>query len=248
LGTTGLIWFTLLSLLAEVLGTVGGFGSSLFFVPIASNFIDFHSVLGVTAIFHVCSNLTKISLFRHGFNKKIIIRVGLPAVLFVTVGAYVSRFLNSDYLELALSIFLITVSTLLLLLRDKSMHPSLFNAFVGGALSGFMAGLLGSGGVIRGLTLSAFNVQKNVFIATSAVIDLAVDLSRGAVYVTNGYVHKHDLYLIAILVVVSIVGTLIGKKILDYFSEARFKYFVLALILFIGCASLIKLVIVNVWW
>lgn len=81
-----------------------------------------------------------------------------------------------------------------------------------GTVGGF-----GSGVVIRGLTLSAFNTQKNVFIATSAVIDLAMDLSRGPVYVTNGYVYKHDLYLIVILVVVvvvvSIVGTLIGKKL-----------------------------------
>jgi uncharacterized membrane protein YfcA len=50
--------FILLSLIVEVLGTIGGFGSSLFFVPIASYFLDFHSVLGITALFHVLSNLT----------------------------------------------------------------------------------------------------------------------------------------------------------------------------------------------
>ena len=34
--------FILLAFFAEVLGTIGGFGSSLFFVPIASYFVDFH--------------------------------------------------------------------------------------------------------------------------------------------------------------------------------------------------------------
>jgi hypothetical protein len=39
--------FIILAFVAEVLGTVGGFGSSLFFVHIASYIIDFHSVLFV---------------------------------------------------------------------------------------------------------------------------------------------------------------------------------------------------------
>ena len=57
-------FFILLAFIAEILGTVGGFGSSLFFVPIASYFLDFHSVLGITALFHVSSNLAKIALDR----------------------------------------------------------------------------------------------------------------------------------------------------------------------------------------
>ena len=64
-----LIIFILLALLAEILGTIGGFGSSLFFVPLASFFLDFHSVLGITAIFHVSSNITKIAFFKKGFDK-----------------------------------------------------------------------------------------------------------------------------------------------------------------------------------
>ncbi|MDO1498978.1 hypothetical protein Q2T40_01035 [Winogradskyella maritima] len=35
-------------------------------------------------------------------------------------------------------------------------------------LAGFSAGLLGTGGAIRGLTMAAFNLEKNMFIATSA--------------------------------------------------------------------------------
>lgn len=86
-----LLLFILLALLAEILGTVGGFGSSLFFVPIASYFLDFHSVLGVTAVYHVSSNLAKIALFRKGFDKKLLISMGIPAVIFVIAGAYFSR-------------------------------------------------------------------------------------------------------------------------------------------------------------
>lgn len=236
-----LILFIILALVAEILGTVGGFGSSLFFVPIASYFLDFHSVLGITALFHVFSNLTKMSVFRHGLDKRLIATVGIPAVICVTLGAYLSRFINSVTLQVVLSIFMIVISTFLMALKNKSLKPSLLNSITGGAFSGLAAGIMGSGGAIRGLTLAAFRLRKEVFIATSAVIDLGVDLSRSVVYFSNGYIHAHDLYLIPILLVVSIVGTLAGKKILNYFSENQFQSLVLELILIIGIINLVKL-------
>ena len=54
--------FLALALLAEIIGTIGGFGSSVFFVPIGNFYFDFHSVLGLTAIFHLSSNVS-ISFF-----------------------------------------------------------------------------------------------------------------------------------------------------------------------------------------
>ncbi|PBQ33709.1 hypothetical protein CNR22_18625 [Sphingobacteriaceae bacterium] len=230
--------FIILALLAEVLGTVGGFGSSLFFVPLAGYFLDFHTVLGVTAVFHVFSNISKISLFRQGFNKQLIITVGIPAVLFVILGAYLTRFFNSSILQLVLSGFLIAISSLFLFIKNLKVKPTTFNSITGGALSGLTAGLLGSGGAIRGLTLAAFSIEKSAFIATSAVIDLGVDLSRSVVYFSNGYIQAKDLYLIGILFFVSFAGTYLGKKILRYFSESQFRYFTLSLILIIGVVSL----------
>lgn len=57
------ILFLLLALLAEIVGTIGGFGSSVFFVPFTNLFFDFHTVLGITAIFHLSSNISKILSF-----------------------------------------------------------------------------------------------------------------------------------------------------------------------------------------
>ncbi|MBA2614097.1 MAG: sulfite exporter TauE/SafE family protein [Bacteroidetes bacterium] len=227
-------------MVAEVLGTIGGFGSSLFFVPIASFFFDFHSVLGITVLFHLSSNITKIAFFRKGFDKKLIINIGVPAVLFVILGAYLSKYCNSKLLEMILAVFLISLSLLLIIFKKMVVKPTIMNSLSGGALSGITAGLLGTGGAIRGLTLAAFDLKKEVFIATSAIIDLGIDFSRGVVYFSNGYMHEHDMYLVPILLVVSIVGTYFGKKLLMLFSENQFKYLVLILILIVGIITLSK--------
>lgn len=235
-----LLTFILLALLAEILGTVGGFGSSLFFVPIASYFLDFHSVLGITALFHVSSNLTKIAFFRKGFDKKLIVSIGIPAVLFVIIGAYISKYIKTEILEIALAVFLMMVSLTFLIFKNLTVKPTLPNAIGGGIFSGLMAGLLGTGGAIRGITLAAYNLRMDVFIATSAIIDLGIDASRSIVYYANGYIQNDILFLIPILFVTSIVGTYIGKKILEHISEEQFKSIVLILVLITGIITLTK--------
>lgn len=235
-----LVYFIVLALLAEILGTIGGFGSSMFFVPIASYFLDFHSVLGITALFHVSSNLTKIVLFRHGYSAKLIINIGIPAVLFVILGSYLSKFISTDILEILLGCFLITVSLILLLFKQITVKPTVANSISGGVISGLIAGLLGTGGAIRGITLSAFNLSTPVFIATSAIIDLGIDSSRSIVYYFNGYITSDILYLIPILLVISIGGTLIGKKILTHMTASQFKSTVLILVLLTGIITLAK--------
>jgi uncharacterized membrane protein YfcA len=235
-----ILLFSLLALVAEIAGTISGFGSSVFFVPVASLFFDFHSVLGITALFHIFSNLSKIVLFRKGVDWKIVLYLGFPAVVFVSAGAVLSKYLNSSWLESALGFFLITFSLVFLIARDLKIRPTQLNSVLGGAFSGFIAGLLGTGGAIRGMTLAAFNLNKEVFIATSAIIDFGVDLSRGVVYFSNGFMHWHDLKYVGILVVISIVGTYIGKKVLERISEADFKKIVLFVILAIGIGSLVQ--------
>lgn len=235
-----ILLFTLLALVAEIIGTISGFGSSVFFVPVAAYFFDFHSVLGITAIFHVFSNLSKIYFFKRGVNWNIVLYLGIPAIIFVSLGAYLSKFFDSTLLELILAVFLIGFSILFLIAQNVKIKPTHTNSIMGGSISGFVAGLLGTGGTIRGMTLAAFNLNKDVFIATSAFIDFGVDLSRGIVYFSNGYMHWHDMKFVLILIAVSIVGTYIGKKVLDRVSETTFKRIVLFVILGIGIVTLLQ--------
>ncbi len=237
--------FLLLALVAEILGTIGGFGSSVFFVPIANFYFDFESVLGLTAIFHISSNLSKIMLFRKGLDKKLLINIGIPSVIFVIIGGYLTKLFTGIYLEFALGIFLIVLALIFLIKKNLVIQPNKQNALIGGGLSGLSAGLLGTGGAIRGLTMTAFDLNKSTFIATSAFIDFLIDFSRTFVYYHNGYIHQHDLIYIPFLLVIGLVGTAIGKKILNYIPQKRFKQISLGLILLIGLITLTKLLIVS---
>jgi uncharacterized membrane protein YfcA len=235
-----ILLFTLLALGAEILGTISGFGSSVLFVPIASFFFDFHSVLGITALFHVFSNVSKILLFRKGIEWAVVLRIGIPAVIFVSLGAFLSKLIDASRLESFLAVFMILFSLVFLIFKSVTLRPATGNMLIGGSLSGLLAGLVGTGGAIRGMLLSAFRMEKEIFIATSALIDFGVDLSRSAVYAVNGYVHWHDLPVILVLLFVSIVGTYLGKKILKIISEENFRIIVLLMILGIGIFTAVR--------
>lgn len=232
--------FLLLGLLAEILGTVGGFGSSVFFVPLAQFFLDFHAVLAVTALFHVFSNGAKLILFWRHINHRLALLIGIPSVVFVVLGAYLTQVVDAEFALLALGIFLILFATIFLARRSLQIRASTPNAIAGGMFAGFLAGLLGTGGAIRGATLAAFNLHKEVFVATSAAIDLAVDASRSVVYVRNGYFESEHVIYIPGLIIVAFVGSYVGKLILKRFSQEQFRSLVLILLLIVGATMLAR--------
>ncbi len=235
--------FVLLAFLSEIIGTVSGFGSSILFVPVASLFFDFKTVLGITAVFHVFSNISKITLFRQGINKHIAIKLGIPAVAFVLLGAWLTTFLPARPLQLMMNVGLVVLSVYLAINFNKTIKQSNSNLYIGGAASGFLAGLTGTGGAVRGITLAAFGLPKDVFIATSALIDLGVDSSRAAIYVGNGYFKVEHLILIPFLIIISIAGSYVGKLILARTSEKAFKYIVLVVIIGISTVEALRAIV-----
>jgi uncharacterized membrane protein YfcA len=232
--------FVFLALISEIIGTVSGFGSSILFIPIASLFFDFKTVLGITAVFHVFSNLSKIALFRKGINKDIAIKLGIPAIIFVIIGAYITTFLPTQKIELGMNMMLVVLAIYLFINFNKTLKQTNQNLVLGGVASGFLAGIAGTGGAIRGITLSAFQLSKDAFVATSAFIDLGVDFSRAVVYVSNGYFSKEYLFLIPILIGVSFLGTYLGKLLLKRTSELVFRYIVLGVIILTAVVQIIK--------
>lgn len=232
--------FAILALLCEIIGTVAGFGSSVFFVPIAGFFFNLKIVLGLTSVLHVFSNLAKIILFRKHVNFRLMWLFGIPSTLAVILGAWIVTVADVKYGELALSIFLIVFSIFFYLKPTFILPANKANAIAGGSIAGFLAGLIGTGGAIRGASMAAFNLEKSVFVGTSAAIDMGVDFSRSIIYIQNGFITKEHLPLIPMLIIVSFVGSYLGMKLLAVISQVNFKRIVLGLLFLIGISALIK--------
>ncbi len=241
----GAALFFLFALVCEIIGTLGGFGSSVLFVPLANFFFAASLVLSLTSILHVFSNTAKLWLFRKTISKHLFILYGIPSLLFTLLGAYLTKVYSFSYLEWALAIFLLLFSGLFLLFPKIQLKANNSTALVSGSLAGFMAGFTGTGGAIRGISLVAFNLEKNLFVGTSAAIDFGVDFSRMFIYCYNGFFEIDYVYYIPLLVIASFLGSYIGKQLLNKISQEVFKKIVLGLILLISISMLIKLSIIT---
>lgn len=237
------ILFYVLAFVSEIIGTVSGFGSSILFVPLASMFFHFEEVLAITAVFHVFSNLSKIYIFKKGIDWSITYKLGIPAVIFVMLGAWFTKILPALEAELIMSCSLVVLSIFLMIKLDKKVEQTNTNLLVGGMASGFLAGLTGTGGAIRGLVLTAFSLSKEVFIATSAFIDLGVDSARAFLYISFGYLESHLYILLLGLIVISGLGSYCGKWVLHYTSEKVFRYLVLIIILITASVQVYKILL-----
>jgi len=86
--------------------------------------------------------------------------------------------------------------------------------------------------------LAAFNLEKGVFVATSAGIDSGVDFSRMIVYLRNGYLAPNSLVYIVGLLVVAFAGSYLGKLTLGHIDQKYFRRMVLGFVLLIGLITL----------
>ena len=230
--------FFLIAFLSEVIGTIAGFGSSVFFVPLAGFLFGFHEVLALTSILHVFSNAAKLVLFGRHVKLRLLLLLGVPSVLFVILGAFLSRRVEFKFTELILGLFLILFSLLLWFRPTVKLAPNSFNAITCGGIAGFLAGLIGTGGAVRGLVLAAFDLEKNVFVATSAAIDSGVDFSRVIVYLRGGYLTQNLYWFVPGLLLVAFAGSYVGKLLLNKIQQQSFRNIVLLLILVIGLTTL----------
>src|SRR2546423_2700896 len=131
--------FFLVALLSEIIGTVACFGSSVFFVPLAGFFFDFHQVLALTSILHVFSNAAKLVFFGRHVRWRLLLLLGIPSTCCVIVGAYLSRRLEFKFTELLLGLFLIWFSIFFLRRPLAKLSPTKLNAISAGGLAGFLA-------------------------------------------------------------------------------------------------------------
>ncbi len=228
------ILFFLLAFASEIIGTICGFGSSVFFVPLAGMLFDFKTTLALTGILHIFSTSAQVYMFRKKINWMLMIKIGIPSVAMVLLGAYLNQKLEIKFAQLAMGIFLVAFAITFFIKKDLKFKPTNFNAITGGAVAGFLAGFIGTGGAVRGATLAAFDLKKEMFVGTSAGIDFAVDLSRTIVYLFNGYLDKKYIWFIPVLFVLATSGAWIGKKLLNKIPENIFKKIVLILIFGVG--------------
>ena len=108
--------------------------------------------------------------------------------------------------------------------RTFKLKQKLSVAISGGALTGFFAGIFGIGGEINAVALSAFNLEKAIYIATAGAISFMIDSTRIATYIRGGILLEPTILSgFLIFIPVSLVGAMIGKRGVEKIPQEKIQ-------------------------
>src|SRR3989338_6457997 len=155
-----IFYIALLTLIAATIGTITGFGTSTLMIPVLVIFFPPVEAIFLVAIIHWFGDVWKITLFRKGFNLRLIALFGVIGLATSSLGAFVSLGANEQMLLRLLGAFLAGYAIFLIFQSKFKIPAGNLTALSGGALSGFFAGMFGIGGAIRSMFLSSFYLPK----------------------------------------------------------------------------------------
>ena len=229
------ILFLVFSYGAAIVATLAGFGSSTLLIPVAMMFMDAKTAIFLVACFHLFSNTFKIKAFWNKIDFKTFLLFGIPSIIFAFIGAVLISSIPVDIIKRGVAIFLILFAIYSLLKPKFTIKETPVNAVLGGSLSGLLAGLIGLGGAIRSTFLIAFNMSKEVYVGTSAMIAFVIDLTRIPTYLFTKIIQDTSYFiLLPFMVLSAYLGVKTGKKLLGKINQQTFRKIVLIAILLVA--------------
>ena len=229
------ILFMACAFAAEVIGTMAGFGAATIITPIAVLFMDMRTAIAVVACFHLFGNASRLFFFRRHVAWPFCFQFGLAAVVCGVVGANLTTQMSSSLIKLVFGAFLLLYVAITQLAADRVHLPKGRSMLLGGgAASGFIAGLIGTGGAIRSACLLAFGLPKEVYLGTSAAIALAVDATRVPIYLTGQLLPQSMVPMVVGLIGVAFAGAWLGRRLVHRVSAVGFRRFVMVMLAVMG--------------
>jgi uncharacterized membrane protein YfcA len=229
------------STLAGALAAVTGFGIGSLLTPLLALQVDTRLAVAAMSVPHVVGTAVRFRLLSGGVDRKVFFSFGLTSAAGGLAGALLHRWTASRWLTILFGGLLLfaAVSESIGLAGKLRFKGHL--AWIAGALSGLLGGLVGNQGGLRSAALLGFGLSRQSFVATATAVALVVDGARMPIYLAAQ--HRQMLTLRVTLAVATtgvVLGTLAGSRALARIPELWFHR-VLALVLAaLGAAMVVR--------
>jgi uncharacterized membrane protein YfcA len=209
------------------ISAICGGGASLILIPILNLLLPGSVVPFSLTIGTFTSSVSRIAVFKKHINWKIFfwfVPFSIPAVL---LGAYLIKYVNPNYLQLIVALFL--VANLPQLFKSKKAeekeekpYPEYVLAIVG-FLAGFVSGITGAIGLLFNRFYLKFGLKKEEIVATRAANEVFLHLIKLVIYIALGLYSNMALWLGLTIAVAALISSYTVKYILPYLSEHVFR-------------------------
>jgi uncharacterized protein len=225
----------LASILAGAIAALSGFGIGSILTPLLALSVGTKEAVIAVSIPHLIATAIRFWSLRHNIDLSVLKNFGISSAAGGLLGALLGSRFSSPILAYILGALLIFAGLTGLTGISKKMKFDRKAAWLGGAVSGLLGGLVGNQGGIRSAALLGFKLEAKAFVATATAIALVVDGARMPVYFFTSPETVHRLALwISVMVAGAVLGTIAGGRMLARIPEIYFRRLVSLLILALG--------------
>ena len=221
----------IVAVIAGAVSAVTGFGIGSLLTPVVALDVDTRIAVAAVAIPHVIGTAVRFWLLQGGVDRRVLWSFGLTSAGGGLAGAALYSIASSRWLNAVFGALLLFAASSEVTGLARRMRFRGWVAWVAGAVSGLLGGLVGNQGGIRSAALLGFDLPKERFVGTATAIALFVDGARLPIYVAHQHRDMAALWWwIALGTVGVVAGTVVGSRLLRRVPEEWFRR-VLALIL-----------------
>lgn len=227
--------------IAGGIAAISGFGIGSILTPTLSLWYDAKLAVAVISIPHLIGTALRFWLLKGGVDRHVMWSFGLASAAGGIIGALLNTVFESRWLLALLGMLLLFVGAGELTGFSRRMVFRGPWAWIAGAVSGMLGGLVGNQGGLRSAALLGFRLDRDTFVATTTAIALFVDGARMPVYFyTHGSQLSGMVTAISIATAGVIAGTLFGGRVLQRIPETAFRRVVAVLLAVLGVALLAR--------
>lgn len=215
---------TIISFIANTLGTISGFGVGTIMTPLLLLFLPFSETILLVCIIHWFHDGFKIFFFHYGIDWRLFFYFGGPTIVATFFGALLVTQEQSVVLTSLLGLFLLMSVIMMHTVSRFKIPNNWLTGMAGGLLSGFFAGIFGIRGAVRSVFMAAFDLRKAAFIGTTGVISLCLDTTRFFTYLYRGIrVSESLVWALFLFIPASFLGAYIGQIVVHRIPQEHFR-------------------------
>lgn len=231
--------FTLLlafvAIIAGAVAAVTGFGAGSLLTPAVAVATGTKLAVAAVAIPHFVGTVQRYWMLRRHVDRRILAGFGIASAVGGLSGALLGARFSSHALSIVFGMLLVLAGITEFTRWMERVHWGRRAAWIAGAASGVLGGLVGNQGGIRTAAMLGFDVPKESFVATATAIALFVDGARLPVYLATQWREIADIWPLVLTATGGVViGTGFGARLLGRVPRHIFRRLVALLLIVLG--------------
>ena len=227
------------ALIASVLAAVTGFGGAAVLLPILVLVFGVRDAVPILTVAQLVGNGSRVWFNRRELDLKVVGWFALGGVPLAFLGGLLFARAPLEGLTRLLGLFLLIVVAWRRLGPKTDRKPPLRSFALIGAAASFLSALLGSVGPLMAPFFLAYGLVKGAYIGTEALATVVMHVTKLFAYHQASILSNHAVWVGLSIAPVMVVGSWIGKRIVDRLPE---QVFVLLVELTMTAAGLLFLV------